>query len=281
MKMRNSIITAVLTFILISSIIGAGTFLIRPDISNEDSNDSTNILYNAETINDQTNNSNTFNNHSTNCSPYSRDNNPVNTVNKNIMTVLFQDFDEDTGWGDQFGSPPFMPIQGLGNSTPFNVAWDTSHPADYFWQDASLSDVGSPHSASRYAYSYTNSDSMITPAISLGDGTNVDDHVLSFWYGVENSNFPQSLEVYVNRNLEWSDDGFTNEVDDSKYDNGYIKATVSLLDYAQQEITIEFINSGDTQLYGQFVDTVEVVTTISEDDDQELPDIEVQDFCTF
>jgi hypothetical protein len=178
----------------------------------------------------------------------------------NCSEVLFQDFDEDTAWGDQFGTPPFMPIQGEGTSVPFGVAWDTAHPDGYFWQDGEKAGYGYPHDDGGYAYSYTNADSMIAPTVQLKNGTAFDDHVLTFWYAAENAVYPQSLEVYVNGNLEWSDTDFTHIADDTEPENGYIEATVYLDAYADQPVEIEFVNAGTTNLYGMFVDDVVLVS---------------------
>jgi PKD repeat protein len=174
------------------------------------------------------------------------------SVNAEEDMALDQDFEEDSGWGDQFGTPPYAPP----------LDWTTNNSEGYFWQDGSLIDQGYPHTGSRYAYSYSNMDSMISPTVTLG--TVETGHVLTFWYAAENSMYPQNLEVYVNGNLEWSDSDFTHEAEDSKPDNGYEQASVHLNEYAGNDIILEFINTGTTGLYGQMIDDI-VVTTIRED----------------
>jgi parallel beta-helix repeat protein len=161
-------------------------------------------------------------------------------------TVLYQDFEELTDWGNP--GTGCQPIQGEGTSIPFGEPWSSSHPAGYFWINSLY---GSAHEGSQWAYSYSNSDSMISPTVTLADGASPGDHTLSFWYRAESSVYPQSLQVYVNGeatgDLVWESVDFTHTT--------YQQATIDLSGYTG-DYFIEFYNAGQTHLYGQMIDDI-------------------------
>jgi len=153
----------------------------------------------------------------------------------NCTFVLDTDFENTSDWGNP-GSG-FQPYPG----------WSSSHPSNYFWIDGSLFGQDA-HSGTKAAYSYTASDSMITPAVTLADGTST----LTFWYRAEAFDAEQSLAVYADGDLVWQHVDFTHE--------DWVQATINLGAYALQTITVEFVNIGDPDFDGMLVDDVQIET---------------------
>jgi hypothetical protein len=156
-------------------------------------------------------------------------------------TVLYQDF-EEIGW--TWDVPP----SGVGTSIPTGEPWTTS---TFFWFNSLY---GSAYEGDQWAFSYSETDSMVSPDFTLSNGTEFGDHTLTFHYRAESSTYPQNLQVLVN--------GATVVYEDTEFTHtSYVEATVDLGAWAEDTIFIEFVNPTPTGLYGQCVDMVEVTTT--------------------
>jgi PKD repeat protein len=171
-------------------------------------------------------------------------------VDADEILLINEDFEDTSGWGNP--GTGFQPLP----------EWSSSHPSGYFWMDGSLFGQDA-HSGSKAAYSYTASDSMISPEVTLLDGSST----LTFWYRAETSTAKQSLAVYVKQaetsTKVWDHVDFTHE--------SWEEATISLNSFALQTIEIEFVNIGDPDFDGVLIDTVvlrsEGNETTSSDDD--------------
>lgn len=117
------------------------------------------------------------------------------------------------------------------------------------------------HSGLYHAYSWAETQSMVTSSIHFGDNS-----TLSFWYAAEKTEAPMNLEVYVDGDLIWSDYDFNHKADTSLPDNGYlfVELTSELEPYAQGVHTIAFYNPGpSSSISGFMIDDVKI-TTIGE-----------------
>lgn len=155
-------------------------------------------------------------------------NNRLDGKNRSNVTLIDQGF-EEPGW--TWSTPP--------------TGWTTN---SYFYFNSLY---GNPHTGNHHAYSNSNLDSMVSPIVTFGADTE-----LSFWYATE-SGFPQSIEVYIDGqadgNLIWSDTNYINLE--------YEEVIVDLSSYSGDHY-IEFINNGQTALYGQVIDDIKITSDI-------------------
>lgn len=155
-------------------------------------------------------------------------NHKLDGTNRSNVTLIDQGF-EESGW--TWSNPP--------------TGWTTN---SYFYFNSLY---GNPHTGDHHAYSNSNLDSMVSPVVTFGTDTE-----LSFWYATE-SGSPQSLEVYLDGketgSLIWSETNYFN--------TEYEEAIVDLSSYSG-DYYIEFINNGQTALYGQVIDDIKLTSDI-------------------
>jgi hypothetical protein len=131
-------------------------------------------------------------------------------------------------------STPCGPVTALPWSEGFETSWppacwtDDNQIAGYGWDPGFF---GSPNSGSKWAYSNLANSVLASPEIYVDD-----DAFLFFCYRAENKDFPRGLTVKVNGDIVFQVNGFTNEA--------YKSASVSLIPYTGQTISVSFESSG-------------------------------------
>lgn len=131
--------------------------------------------------------------------------------------------------------------------TLINEGFESGIPAGWFNSGWLENFYGSPHSGSGWIYSWAAGDTLTTPVQDFGSNTE-----LSFWYAVEQSSTPMTLQVKVDSTIVWEDIDFTH--------TSYIEAVVDLSSYTGGH-TISFYGA-TSAFYGQTLDDILLTTEI-------------------
>jgi hypothetical protein len=131
------------------------------------------------------------------------------------------------------GPQSFTTSCGTISSVPFSEGfestwppscWTDSESADYGW---SPSTYGSAHTGTGWAYCNIQGSILASPQIALTVNSS-----LTFWYRVENLNFPQDFTVKIGNDILYQVTGATNQ--------DYQQVGVSLAAYTGQNVSISF-----------------------------------------
>ena len=121
--------------------------------------------------------------------------------------------------------------------------WDGAFASNNGWLDSLY---GSALSGDHWAYSWAAGDTLTTPVISLTDTP-----TLSFYIMAESSTHPMDLNVTVNDNLVFQEEGYTYK--------DYQQIIVDLSSFANTDVIINF-TGGTSDFYGQCLEDVKVTS---------------------
>lgn len=139
--------------------------------------------------------------------------------------VLFSDWTGPFSFKTLCGSVLSVPwSEGFESAWPPDC-WSDNVNAAYGWDQSTF---GAPHTGNEWAYCNLAGSVLSTPSFSLASSS-----VLSFWFRVENGEFPQTLVVKAGSDTLWQFIDATNE--------NYIPVFVSLAGYTGQTIVVSFI----------------------------------------